>query len=155
MNIINNEETELNELKNNVLKMNNDKNKIIYDIDTLKHLINEQSKLLITNNSLESVLKNVLKNQDEINNELKTDIKNINHNIQETSVEISCKFHKYLSNYIKEQKEINNKLNDEILEFKTINESQVKIMKKQEKQIKDIYNSIYAICIAIIFLYNF
>lgn len=87
-----------------------------------------------------------------INIKFNNDITNMNYEIQETSIDISSKFHKNLLNFIKEQKEINKNLRDELLVVRTFNEEQKVIIKEQHKKIEDLYYNIYYICISLIFI---
>ena len=144
--IMNNDEliNNFNKINNEIIKLNNYKNNIINDIDIIKYLIIDNNNNN-TNNNNESFFTK----QEYINMKLNNEIKNINYNIQETSIDISCKFNKILANFIKEQKETNKKLKDELIELRNIiNNSN----NSNYEKIKDLYYNIFYISLSFIFI---
>ena len=138
---------EISKINNDIIKLNNYKNNIINDISIIKYLITDNNNN--NNNNIESYFNK----QEHINMKLNNEIKNINYNIQETSIDITCKFNKNLANFIKEQKETNKKLKDELIELRNIiDNSNYEIIKKQDEKIKYLYYNIFYISISFIFI---
>jgi hypothetical protein len=84
-------------------------------------------------------LNHILREQEIINIKFKNDINNVFYEIQESSIDISLRFHKNLYKVITENK----KIADNIEEIK------IKI-KEQDNKIRDIY---YYICVGILLLF--
>jgi hypothetical protein len=84
-------------------------------------------------------LNHILRKQENINIKFKNDINNVFYEIQESSIDISLRFHKNLYKVITENKKIAN----------NIEEMKIKI-KEQDSKIRDIY---YYICVGILLIF--